>query len=143
LAALGDPRAEPVFWDRTLPPHPPELRAAALQALGKIAATPVKDRLKRLFACAADADFRVAAPALLMLKAQPVGAKAVGDWLPLLDAPDVAVRRLGLEKLADLDTPPVAAALLKQLHHPDRGLREEALNRLARLTQGRKALAAA
>src|SRR5205085_5228734 len=50
---------------------------------------------------------------------------------------------LGLEKLAELDTPPVATALLKQLQHPDRGLRDEALNRLARLSQGRKALAVA
>ena len=36
LAALGDPRAEPIFWARVEAPQPTELRAAALQALGKL-----------------------------------------------------------------------------------------------------------
>src|SRR6185295_17652468 len=63
--------------------------------------------------------------------------------LPLFDALDVAVRRLALEKLGDRDTPEVAEALLRQLRHPDRGLRDDALARLGRLESGRTALAEA
>jgi HEAT repeat protein len=126
LAALEDSRAEPVLWDHILAPRPPEVRAAALQALGKWATTPTKEHLQRLFTCAADPDFRVAAPALL-----------------LLQAPDVAVRRLALDKVGDRDTAEVAAALLAQLTHPDQALRDAALNRLSRSKHGQEALTAA
>jgi hypothetical protein len=143
LAALDDPRAEEIFWERTQPPHPPELRAAALQALGKHAAVPARDRLKRLLTCAVDPDFRVAAPALLMLKNVPVADKTVSDWLALLDAPDAAVRRLGIDKVGDRDTATVATALLRQVQHADAALRDAALACLVRLGQGRKALVAA
>jgi hypothetical protein len=140
LAALDDPRAERPLWDRTLPGHPTEVRAAALQAAGKWAAAPTKEQRGRLLACAADPDFRIAAPALLMLRGFPVTDRSAADWLPLLDAPDVAVRRVAVEKVGERDTPAVAAALLKQLDHPDRELRGEALARLARLSHGRAAL---
>jgi HEAT repeat protein len=140
VAALDDPRAAAVLWDRIVSPHPPEVRAAALQALGKWVSSPGKDQLKRLFTCAADRDFRVAAPALVILKGLPVGANALPEWLSLLHAPDLAVRHLALEKVGDRDKPEVAAALLEQLNHPDRNLREAALARLARLDSGRDAL---
>jgi HEAT repeat protein len=140
VAALDDPRAAAVLWDRIVPPHPTEVRAAALQALGKWITSPSKDQLKRLFTCAADPDFRVAAPALLLLKGLPVGASALPEWLSLLRAPDLAVRHLALEKVGDKDKPEVAAALLEQLGHPDRNLRDAALARLARLDSGRDAL---
>jgi HEAT repeat protein len=143
LTALGDPRAEAHLWERIQPGHPTEVRAAALQGLSRWAAAPSRERLKRLLACAADPDFRVAAPALMLLKGVPVSDRQLPDWLALLDAPDVAVRRAALEKLGDRDTPEVAAALLRQLRHPDRGLRDEALARLARLAEGRQALARA
>ena len=42
LAALDDPRAGAALWDKVLPPHPPEVRAAALQGLGKWADPPPK-----------------------------------------------------------------------------------------------------
>jgi HEAT repeat protein len=140
VAALDDPRAAAVLWDRIVPPHPPEVRAAALQALGKWVESPGKEQLKRLFTCAADANFRVAAPALVILKGLPVGAGALPEWLSLLHAPDLAVRHLAVEKVGDKDKPEVAAALLEQLGHPDRNLREAALARLARLDSGRDAL---
>jgi HEAT repeat protein len=143
LAALDDPAAQEVLWDRLLPAHPAETRAAALQAVGRWVAAPGKEQLKRLFVCAADPDFRVAAPALIILKSLPVSDRAVPEWLTLLHAPDVAVRHLALERLGDRDTADVAGALLAQLDHPDRGLREQALARLGRLDHGRKALAAA
>jgi HEAT repeat protein len=143
LAALGDARAETLFWERTQPPHPPEVRAAALQALGNWVAAPAKDKLKRLLACAADADFRVAVPALMMLKNVPVNDRALADWLPLMEAPDVAVRRAAIEKLGDRDKPEVATALMKQLGHRDRELRDQALACLTRLEKGRQALARA
>lgn len=140
LAALDDARAEPIFWERTQPPYSHELRAAALQALGKRIDAPSKDELQRLFTCAAEADFRIAAPAMMMLKSVPVNAKSVPDWLPLLQAPDMAVRRLAIEKVGNHDSKEVAQSLLLQLKHPDRGLRDTAINCLAKLDQGRKAL---
>ncbi len=143
LAALDDPRAEAVLWERIVPPHPPEVRAAALQALGKWSSAPGKEQLRRLFACAADSDFRLAAPALVLLKNLPAGDRAVAEWLTLLEAADVAVRKLALEKVGDRDTAEVADALLRQLDHPDRSLRDAALARLARLKQGQKALTTA
>ena len=143
LAALHDPRAEAVFWARVEPSHPPELRAAALQALGTLPTPSGKEKLRRLFQCAADPDFRVAAPALMMLKAVPVSDRALGDWLPLLSAPDLAARHFGIEKLGTKDHPQVAEALLAQLGHPDRGLRDQALARLGELARGREALARA
>jgi HEAT repeat protein len=143
LAALGDPRAEEVLWRRIVPPYPLEVRTAALQALGKWADAPGKEQLKRLFACATDADFRLAAPALVLLKNLPVGERTLTEWLSLLTASDVAVRKLALEKIGDRDTAEVAEALLRQLDHPDRSLRDSALARLTQLKQGQKALTAA
>ncbi|HLJ92713.1 MAG TPA: HEAT repeat domain-containing protein [Gemmataceae bacterium] len=143
LAALGDPRSAAAFWPRIEPPHPPELRAAALQALGALSPSVDKEKLKRLLDCACDADFRVAAPALMILKTVSVADRALDDWLVLLDAPDPAVRRFALERLADKDTPKVAEALLRQLRHPDPALRNEARARLAETKHGREALAVA
>jgi hypothetical protein len=116
------------------------VRVTALQALGKYAASPGKEQLKRLFACATDRDFRLAAPALVLLKNLPVADRAVPEWLALLEASDVAVRKLGMEKVGDRDTAEVADVLLRQLDHPDRSLRDGALARLARLKKGRQAL---
>jgi hypothetical protein len=111
--------------------------------LGRWADAPAKDQFKRLLACAGDADFRVAAPALMILRAIPVNDRMLADWLTLLDAPDIAVRRAGIEKLGDRDKPEIAAALLRQLNHSERDLRELALARLTKLTTGREALAQA
>jgi HEAT repeat protein len=143
LDHLDDSRAEPLLWERTQAVYPSFVRAAALRALGKWVKAPVKDKLQQIIACAADRDFAVAAPALMILKDTPVSGKTVPDWLPLLEAPDPAVRGMAIEKLGDQDTPKVAAALLKQLDQGDRGLRDEATARLARLKEGRKALAGA
>lgn len=143
LAALDEPRAEAVLWDRIVPPYSLEVRTAALQALGKWANQPGKEQLKRLFACALDSDFRLAAPALVLLKKLPVGERTATEWLTLLQASDVAVRQLAMEKIGDRDSAEVAEALLRQIHHPDRALRDGALARLTRLKQGQKALTAA
>lgn len=143
LTALDDPRVEALLWERIVPPYPPEVRAAALQALGKWVTSPGKEQLKRLFACATDSDFRLAAPALVLLKDLPVGERTVPEWLTLLQASDVAVRKLALEKIGDRDTEEVARVLLQQLQHPDRSLRDSALARLTRTKHGQKALTAA
>jgi HEAT repeat protein len=143
LAALGDPRGATAFWARIEPPHPVELRAAALQALGTLPVSQGGDKLKRLLACACDPDFRVAAPALMILKTVPVTDRTLQNWLTLLQAPDVAVRRFALNKLAGKDTPQVADQFLQQLSHPDQTLREEARARLVQTEHGREALAAA
>lgn len=143
LAAVGDQRAEAVLWDRCLAPHPADIRTASLQALGGIADKIGKEHLKRLFICAAERDFRVAAPALMMLQHQTASDKTLGDWLGLLKAPDVAVRRLALDKLADHDSPAVAEALVPELSHPDRSFRDAVLARLTSMSSGQKALQAA
>jgi HEAT repeat protein len=143
LAALGDPRGEPVFRARMDSPHSPELRAAALQALGTLPISSAKENVNRLLACACDPDFRVAAPALMILKAVPVTDRTIRDWLVLFDAPDAAVRRFVLEKLAGKDSADIADALLRQLRHPDQSLREAVRARLAQMRHGREALAEA
>lgn len=143
LAALGEDRAANILWDRTMPPHPPELRAAALQALGKWPEPPSKDHLKKLLACAIDNDFRIAAPALMMLKSLPPAKQAPAEWLALLDAADVTVRHFAIDKLGERDSAEVAAGLLKQLDHPDQALRESALSGLAKMKHGRQGLAKA
>ena len=53
------------------------------------------------------------------------------------------MRRLALDKVGDRDDAETAAALVEQLRHPDRGLRDAALVRLTRTEHGRKALIAA
>lgn len=140
LAAVGDQRAESVLWDRCVAPHPHEIRAAALQALGGISQKPNKEQLKRLFTCAMESDFRIAAPALMMLQHQSASDKTLSDWLTLLKAPDVAVRRLALDKLADHDSEEVATALVPELSHPDRSFREAVLTRLVAMSAGQKAI---
>ncbi len=140
LSALEEPRAEPFFWDRIDPARPAEVRTAALQALGKLAGSPPRERFKLLLSCAADRDFRVAAPAMMILKDVPVVDRGVDDWLVLLQAPDVAARRLALQKLGDHDTAAVARALTDQVDHPDRALREETMQRLRQLRHGPPAL---
>lgn len=141
LAALRDPRGEAAFWLRIDPPHPAALRGTALQALGTLPPPTSPDKLKRLLVCAADADFCVAAPALMILKAVPINDRLLKNWLKLFDAPDPAARRFVIEKLGERDKAEVAAGLIKQLRHGDRGLRDEAVSRLSKLEHGRHALA--
>ena len=143
LAALNDPEAADVLWARTTALHPPEVRAAALQAVGKWAEKPSKDQWAKLFAAAADADFRVAAPALMVLHRLPVADKQLTDWVGLLHAPDVAALRLAVEKVGDRDAKEVTAGLMALQAHPDRGLRDAARTRLGKSKAGRAALTAA
>jgi hypothetical protein len=69
-----------------------------------------------------------------------VAAKAAKDWLPLLLTGEVAARRLAIEKLTGIDSQDVAAALLRQLWHPDTALRQEVIKALGRIKRGRDAL---
>lgn len=138
---IDDERVGPLLWDRILPPTLLEVRAAALQGLAKFATAPSKDQRARLFRCAADPLFRVAAPALMLLDKLPVSDKTIAEWLPLFDAPDMAARRFVLNKVGDRDLPEVADKLLEQLEHHDRKYREEVLAKIAALPRGRKALA--
>ncbi|MBY0521784.1 MAG: hypothetical protein K2R98_00205 [Gemmataceae bacterium] len=140
LAGINDPRAESVFWDHVEPPHPIEMRAAALQALGQLPPPTSGAAIKKLLACAAERDFRIAAQALMILKELPVNAKALKDWLPLFAAGDVAARRFAIDKLGNHDTAEVAAGLVAQIRHQDRALRDAAIARLATLEHGREAL---
>jgi hypothetical protein len=138
---LDDARVAPLLWDRILPPHAPEARASALSVLGKWVEAPNKEQRQRLFRCAGEGDFRVAAPALMILDKLPVTEKVVPEWLPLFRCRGLASRRLALAKVGDRDSAEVAEALLGQLGHPDRAYRDEVLDRLSRTEHGRKGLA--
>jgi HEAT repeat protein len=140
LAGLHDPRAEEVYWAHLDARHPVALRAAALQALGTLPPPTAEGKLQKLLACAADADFQVVAPALMILRNLAVSRKNAKHWLRLLEAPDVAARLFAIEKVRDSDSPEVARALLPQLRHPDHKLRDEALAVLRGSAAGREAL---
>jgi HEAT repeat protein len=140
LGALADDRAAAALWHRLLPAQPAEVRVAALQGLGRWAGSPTKEQLARLFACGMDRDFRVAAPALVLLNRLHADNKSLPEWLSLLEAPDVSVRLMALDKLGGRNKAEVAAALMQQLNHPDRNLRERSLACLAKLEHGRAAL---
>ncbi len=140
LSALAEPRAEPYFWQRVTARHSLELRVAALQALGKLGKAPGKDHLAALFACAGDRDFRIAAPALMILQHQAANAKTLPHWLALFEGSDVGARRLALEKLAEHDTPEVAAVLTGQMRHPDKSYRDAVLEQLTKRSHGQEML---
>jgi hypothetical protein len=140
LAALHEPQAEEILWSRLDRSQPPAIRASALQALGALPPRKRESRLERLIEAACDPEFQVAAPALLLLKEAPVTAKTVSPWLRLLDAADPATRRFAVEKLGSLDEPRVATRVVAQLRHPDRSLRDLAVQALSGTAQGRKAL---
>jgi HEAT repeat protein len=140
LAALADARGEAALWQRVDPAQPVELRIAAISALGSFSPPRDRNRIGQLLECAADRDFRVVAPALMILKTLPVPGARAADWLPLFHAPDPAVRRFAMQKLGDRDDGEVARALLAQLDHPDRALREEALTLLVKSNAGRELL---
>ena len=138
---LDDDRVEPLLWDRILPPLSAEVRAAAIQNLARFIDSPGKEQRARLFTCAADPQFRVAAPAMMLLDKVPFSPKQIGDWLDLLDAPDLAPRRFALGKIGHIDAAEVANKLVEQIKHPDRKYRGDVLAKLAGLAKGRKALA--
>jgi hypothetical protein len=139
LAALHEGKAEDLFWTRILPPHSLEVRAAALQALG--GNTPATEkRLQALLTCAGEKDFQIVAAALMMLKKVPVSAKNSRHWIKLLEAPDVATRRFAVEKLHGVESAEVAQALMAQVGHSDRALREAALKSLLSFAAGHAAI---
>lgn len=138
---LDDERVEPLLWDRILPPIAPEVRSAAIQGLSKFIDSPSKDQRAKLFQCAADPQFRVAAPAMMLLDKLVINPKQIDDWLKLLDAPDLAPRRFALGKIGGIDTAEVANKLVEQIKNPDRKYRGDVLAKLANLSKGRKALA--
>jgi len=143
LAALHAPQAEELYWARLDTHRPAALRSAALQALAALPSSVSDAKLQKLLGCAAATEFQVVAPALMLLKKVPASRKNVKHWLELFDAPDVAAHSLAVEKLREVDTDQVAEALLKQLRHPDKGLRDNALAALHELKAGRGALFAA
>lgn len=140
LGTLHDERAEDVFWARLAPSLPREVRAAALQALGNQAGKPSDAKVQKLLQCAADRDFQIVASALMILKDVPIGKKNIKPWLQLLDAPDVATRRFAVDRLRGVESSEVARAMLPQLDHADRGLREDVQQALAGYSEGRAAL---
>lgn len=140
LAALEDPRGEATFWSYTDARQAAELRAAALQAIGALRPPTAHERIKQLLQAAGSPDFRIAAPALMILKRLDVPDRQLRDWLALLDAPDAAARRFVIDKLHGRSNPDFAAALARQLHQPDKTVRAAALTELEQTEAGRTAL---
>jgi HEAT repeat protein len=140
LAGLNDPRSEKMFWVRLEAGYPEAVRAAALHALGSHPLTVKKEQLHLLLACAADPSFRIAAPALLLLKPIEPTQQSLSSWITLFETADPSARRFALEKLGHNQAPEVISALRRQLHHPDRQLREMTLHALAGTTTGKTAL---
>jgi HEAT repeat protein len=140
FASLNDPRAADAVWDRTQPPYAYDVRAAALQAAGGWLQNPTKEHWKKLFACGTEKHFNVLAPALAILGRLPFNEKQSAEWLGLMHAPDLAARKLAMDKLGDRDTPEYAALLMDQLGHVDQNLRDTARAKLAKLEHGRAAL---
>jgi HEAT repeat protein len=140
LGTLHETKAAELFWSRLDADESSEVRGAALQALGQIDSPPNDAKLKRLVACAADSDFQIVAPALMILNKVPASAKNVKAWLGLLEAHDVATRQLAVEKLSGVESAEAVRGLLGQLAHPDRSLRDSAQQALLRFGKGRQAL---
>lgn len=141
LSLLHEAKADEQFWTRILPPRAADVRAAALQALGNNSAVPATEkRLQGLLTCAGEKDFQIVAAALMILKKIPVTAKNSRHWIKLLEAPDVATRRFAVEKLHGIENAEVAQAMMTQLRHPDRVLREETLKSLLTYDAGRAAI---
>ena len=69
--------------------------------------------------------------------------KMLPEWAKLFTAPDMAARKLALEKLGDRDTPEVADAIMAQLDHHDRNIGELARKKLSKLEHGRERLGGA
>jgi hypothetical protein len=76
----------------------------------------------------------------MILRNVPATRKHVKHWQRLLQAPDVATRLFAVDKLREIDSADVAHALLPQLRHPDRKLRDETLAALRGSKSGREAL---
>jgi HEAT repeat protein len=140
LGALHEVKAEDMFWGRILPPTHPEVRAAALHALGNLGARVNDARVQRLVMCASDSDFQIVASALMLLKQVPGSAKTAKHWLKLLNGPDVAARRFAVERLHGIESKDAAKSLVFQATHPDRALRDEALAALRSFPAGRETL---
>jgi HEAT repeat protein len=140
LSALHHPKTEDIFWKCIEPHRPPAVRSAGLQALGTLPPPRSDSRIQVLLKCAAEKEFQLVAPALMLLKTAAVSKKLRKEWLRLLDAPDVGVRGFAIERLGERDEPGVIAALLPQLEHADRGVREKAFEALKRTPRGRLAL---
>lgn len=140
LASLNDPGAAEVLWDRTVPPYSNEVRGLALGTVGGWLTNPTKEQWRRLFVCANERDFSVAAPALVILSKLNVSEKQAPEWEQLYTAPDAAARRLAIDKLGHLDTAENAAFLFQQTSHSNRDLRDAARGKLAEINHGRKVL---
>ncbi|QVL32653.1 hypothetical protein KIH39_01680 [Telmatocola sphagniphila] len=143
LAVFDDPRIGKILWERVQPGRNPDIRMAALQSIGKFTTSPNKEQLAILFGCACEPDFRMAAPALMMLKNVKVTDKSLNDWLVLFKAVDSATRQFAMDKLEGFDTPELAGALLPLIRSSDRKFAEAATRKLTELESGRKLLSEA
>jgi hypothetical protein len=143
LAAVEDTRAQKVLWARAAAGHSPSVRAAALESLGRLPIRFDRVAMQALLECARDADFQVAAPALVLLNRSKTNDAPPTGWVRLLDAPDVATRRFALDRIGNLDRLDVARAVMLLLDDSDPELRNQAASCLKQMTNGDRLLAEA
>src|SRR5262249_30365952 len=84
FAALEAPRAQKVLWQRAATGKVPAVRAAALESLGRLPIRIDRTAMHALMECARDADFQVAAPALVLLSRSKANDAPLSDWIVLL-----------------------------------------------------------
>jgi HEAT repeat protein len=122
--------------------HPDVRRAAMLGLLPYLQGRRPDAALKRqLFAALAEQPFQpVASTALDLLYRMPLGKESQRECLALLKSPHFPVRKFALRKLAELDTPQGAQAILGALGSQDASLRDVALECLQKLASARKLL---
>ena len=143
LAAVEDARAQKVLWTRAAAGHSPSVRAAAIESLGRLPLRFDSTAMHALMDCARDADFQVAAPALVLLSRSKTNDAPLADWIALLYAPDVATRRFALERIGALDRLDVARAVMLLLDDSDPELRSQAASCLKQTANGNRLVAEA
>jgi hypothetical protein len=143
LAAVEDARAQKVLWTRAAAGNSPSVRAAALESLGRLPIRFDRTAMGALVDCAREADFQVAAPALVLLTRSKTQDAPLGDWISLLQAPDVATRRFALERIGMQDRLDVARSVMLLLDDSDPELRNHATNSLKQTSNSRRLLAEA
>ncbi|MBI1853673.1 MAG: HEAT repeat domain-containing protein [Planctomycetes bacterium] len=137
LGALGGPPAEKALVPLASPKQPLEVRRAALLGLEQMAPSgPGHDATVRaLLPMLRESNWHdVVSHALMSLQRVTMPRAALPTLLKLVQASHPPVRRFAVEKLAAIDTVPVATALVKLLDHEDAALRDRAAASLARMS---------
>jgi HEAT repeat protein len=137
LGALGAPAAEKTLVSLASPREKGEVRRAALLGLEQIAPSGAGHdaTVRALLPMLREANWHdVVSHALQALQRVAVPRSLAPALLKLVKSPHPPVRRFAVEKLGDVDTRAVAAALVALLDHEDLRLRDRVAASLSRLS---------